>query len=102
MGDESVAGAETVSKSEQKRRQKAEKKATEKVNIVTLIRVYDDTNIQLFVATLVVFFSCWSFAMLTLSVPGPTTPPNEEGDTIFLSYLFCSHKISKYCKQCYI
>jgi hypothetical protein len=37
MGDESVAGAETVSKSEQKRRQKAEKKAAEKVNIVTSV-----------------------------------------------------------------
>ncbi len=45
MGDESVAGAETVSKSEQKRRQKAEKKAAEKVNIVTWIRVYGYTNI---------------------------------------------------------
>jgi hypothetical protein len=45
MGDESVAGAETLSKSEQKRRQKAEKKAAEKVNIVTWIRLYGYTNI---------------------------------------------------------
>jgi hypothetical protein len=39
MGDESAAGAETVSKSEQKRRQKAEKKAAEKVNSVTSVAV---------------------------------------------------------------
>jgi hypothetical protein len=75
MGDESVAGAETVSKSEQKRRQKAEKKAAEKVNIVTLIRVY--TNVQLFVATLVVFLVV---GLLQCSVPGPSTAPKEEGE----------------------
>ncbi len=39
MGDESVAGAETLSKSEQKRRQKAEKKAAEKVNSGTSVAV---------------------------------------------------------------